>query len=214
MCLSIFCHQFHPQQTPCVFSAAPISVLLSDLPAHCDHIYVTPAYLTPFDSRQLRNMLSINLYPPPLSQYHFSILLYIYLYPINKFLSSLSITHSLSLSIYPQRLSHPADPHFITMNYLTIHSLTICSLYLYFITHCISHTLSMNYPGPMPPPYLLYPAKKLISELTSSYSQQLIVCKGMMISALYCSLISDRLGLSQLVSDHSVMLFLLLLWNF
>ena len=67
MCLhlSVFYHQFHPCQTPCVFSAAPLPVLLSNTPAWCHHISLTPESLPTFDLHHLLNILSLNPYWPP-----------------------------------------------------------------------------------------------------------------------------------------------------
>ena len=98
--LSVLCHHFHTRQTPRGFSSAPLAVLLYDPSACHHHISVTPASLPPFDSRQLRNTLSLHPYPPlplNLTYLYFCISIYIY---ISQSLSLSSLYFSISVSLY------------------------------------------------------------------------------------------------------------------
>ena len=118
-------------------------------PARRHHISVTPASLPPFDLRHPQNMIHLHPYPPPPSQSQSYLFLSIYLSPLNHFLSPLSLTHSLSLfhslclSISPQLLSLPASyslSHYIFLNYPFSHYLFSLYLFPYSLSH--THTLS------------------------------------------------------------------------
>ena len=168
-------------------------------PACHHHISVNPEFLSPFDSHHLRNILSLQPSPPPLTH----------------FLSPFSLSHSIYISISPQPLSLSASyslSQSILLNCPLSHYLF--SLSLYFLTLCLTHTHSLTYPGSPPPPSPLCPATKSIAELSSSHLQQLTGYTGMMVSALYCSIRSDRLGSDQFGSSNSVLICLSLLWTF
>ena len=96
--LPVFCRQFHPRRTPCVFSVAPLYVLLSCRPVavistlphilFLHSICATSAILYPYTPT----------YPLPLFFAPLYFYIYIYISPHSIYLSSLS--HSLSVSLY------------------------------------------------------------------------------------------------------------------
>ena len=126
---------------------------------------------------------------PSLSISLLSIFIYISIYILSLTLSLLSLSLTLSLSLFLLNIlvSLPLN-HFLAIYYWIIHSLTICSLSIYFLTLCLAHTLSTPSAGPPHPPSLLCPAKKATVALTSSHWKQLTRYTGIMVSTLYFSL--------------------------
>ena len=144
---------------PSRLSATPLSVLLSGPPAAIispppQHIFFPSISYTSKIFYPYTPTHPLNIYLTPLYFY-----LSIYLLLLTFSLLSLSLTLCLSLFLIKLLVSRSLN-HFITIYYLNIHSITICSLYLYFLTIFLTHTIYLLSPGPLPTPYLLCPTTK------------------------------------------------------
>ena len=163
LCLSVFCRHFHPCQTPRVFSVAPLAVLLSGPPAAI--ISPSPQHLF-LPSIRATSVIFYPYTPTPflsISLLYISIYLSIYLSSLTHFLSTLSLTHSLSLYISPRRLSPLAS-------YSLSHSLLLNSPFSHYFTLYLSHTLSLKFYRATASPISLCPATNSIMAMISSHS--------------------------------------------
>ena len=132
--MSVFLQNFHPCQTPCVLSVAPLPVLLSVPPAAI--ISPSPHHLF-FPSICATSAIFYPYTPThPLTSLSHSII-FLSFYTISRTSSPLSLSLTLCFSLFLLSvLVSRTRSRFLALYYLNLHTLTIL-LYIY-----LSHTLS------------------------------------------------------------------------